>query len=167
MTQRLAILSDDIDDASSVVETLRQSGYADEDIYVITNDDITLEDLPEADPRQYSDLLPALKRGAGMGGALGLLGGVLMATVPPAGLALSGAAITAMTAGGAAFGAWTSSLIGISVPNSRLEEFQKAIKAGKTLVLVDVEDDEAKALLNRLQSRCRAEITQATKVEAA
>jgi len=167
MTQRLAILSDDIDDASSVVTTLRQSGYEDEHIYVITNDDIVLDDLPEADPRQYSDLLPALKRGAGMGGALGLLGGILMATVPPAGLAFSGAAITAMTAGGAAFGAWTSSLLGISVPNSRLEEFQNAIEAGKTLVLVDVEDDQADALLNDLQTRCRSEITRVSEVEAA
>lgn len=167
MTQRLAILSNDVDDAASVVETLRQTGYADEDIYVITRDDIVLEDLPEADPRQYSDLLPALKRGAGMGGALGLFGGLLMATIPPAGLAFSAAAVTAMTAGGAAFGAWTSSLLGISVPNSRLEEFQKAIEAGKTLVLVDVEDEQAGALLKDLQARCAAEITQASRVEAA
>ena len=167
MTQRLAILSDDLDDASSVVETLRQSGYSDDDIYVITNEDIILEDLPEADPRQYSDLLPALKRGAGVGGAMGLFGGILMASVPAAGVALSGAAITALTAGGAAFGAWTSSLLGISVPNSRLEDFHKAIENGKTLVLVDVEDDRASTLLKHLKSRCRAEITQASEVEAA
>ena len=167
MTQRLAILSNDVDDAASVVETLRSAGYSDDDMYVITRDDIILEDLPEADARQYSDLLPALKRGAGVGGALGLFGGLLMATVPPAGLALSAAAVTAMTAGGAAFGAWTSSLLGISVPNSRLEEFQKAIEAGKTLVLVDVEEERASALLADLEANCSAEITQAGKVEAA
>ena len=142
MTQRLAILSNDVDDAASVVETLRLAGYADDDIYVITRDDIILEDLPEADPRQYSDLLPALKRGAGMGGALGLFGGLLMATIPPAGLAASAAAVTAMTAGGAAFGAWTSSLFGISVPNSRLEEFpgvevHGGVDAGKLIVTVE------------------------------
>ena len=167
MTERLAILSDDLDDAISVVETLRAQGYEDDDMYVITKDDIILEDLPEADPRQYSDLLPALKRGAGVGGVLGLFGGVLMATIPPAGIAVGGAAIAAITAGGAAFGAWTSSLVGISLPNSKLADFQHAIEQGKTLLLVDVEDEQAEALLDELQARCRAEISRTAKVAAA
>lgn len=167
MTERLAILSDDLDSATAVIDTLRDQGYTDDDIYVITKDDIILEDLPEADPRQYSDLFPALKRGAGVGGALGLFGGLMIATVPPAGVAFGGAAITAMAAGGAAFGAWASSLVGISVPNSKLEGFQKSIESGKTLVLVDVEESQAEALLNRLNAQCRAEITQTASVEAA
>ncbi len=167
MTERLAILSDDVDDAITVVDTLRAKNYEDDDIYVITKDDIILEDLPEADPRQYSDLFPAMKRGAGIGGALGLFGGLLMATVPPAGIAVGGAAITAMAAGGAAFGAWTSSLVGISIPNTELEAFQKAIENGKTLILVDVEEDRADSVLDDLKTRCRAEISRAAKLDAA
>ena len=167
MTERLAILSDDVEDAIAVVDTLRAKNYEDDDIYVITKDDIILEDLPEADPRQYSDLFPAMKRGAGIGGALGLFGGLLMATVPPAGIAVGGAAITAMAAGGAAFGAWTSSLVGISIPNTELEAFHKAIENGKTLILVDVEEDKADSVLDELKARCRAQITRAAKLDAA
>ena len=167
MTQRIAFLSDDVDNAQTVVDSLRALGFEDDDIYVITNQDIILEDLPEADPRQYSDLLPALKKGAGVGGALGLFGGILMATVPPAGIVVGGAAIPALAAGGAAFGAWTSSLVGISAPNSKLEEFQSAVENGKTLVLVDAEDDQAESLIAKIEAGCSAEIIETAKVEAA
>jgi len=167
MTQRIAFLTDTVENAKRVVETLRAAEVADEDMFVVTRQDIILEDLPEADPRQYSDLFPAAKRGAGVGGALGLFAGLLMATVPPAGIAVGGAAIGAMAAGGAVFGAWTSSLVGISVPNSKLEEFQHAIDDGATLVLVDADDEAAQTLLTRMRSFCRAEIVEAEAVEKA
>jgi len=39
---------------------------------------------------------------------------------------------------GAVFGAWASSMIGSSAPNSRLRVFEKDIEAGKLLLMVDV-----------------------------
>ncbi len=153
--------------AKQVVETLRNEGYDDDSIYVITKDDIILEDLPEADPRQYSDVFAAAKRGAGVGGALGLFSGLLMATVPPAGIALGGAAITALTAGTAVFGAWTSSMVGISIPNSQLEPFTEAVEDGKTLILVDVKADEADAILGRLEAICEAELLETANLDHA
>lgn len=166
MKQRIALLSDTVDDAKAVVSTLRSHKIDDEDIYVVTEQDVILEDLPEADPRQYSDLIPAAKRGAGIGGALGLFGGLLMATVPPAGLAFGGAAIGAVTAGGAAFGAWASSLVGISVPNTQLEEFQTAVQNGATLVLADVEEGRAEEIMQSVASICRGEVVQSDTVDA-
>lgn len=167
MSQRLAILSNSLDDAGAIVDALRAKGHTDDDIYVVTKHDIILEDLPEADPRQYSDLLPTLKQGAGVGGALGLFGGLLMVTLPPAGIAIGGGAIAAFAAGGAALGAWTSSLIGIRMPNSKLEDFQAAIENGKTLVLVDVEDEASEPLIDELRALRQVEISKIAFVEAA
>jgi len=39
---------------------------------------------------------------------------------------------------GAVFGAWAASLVAMSVPNTRLKPFQKAIDAGKILLMVDL-----------------------------
>ena len=40
--------------------------------------------------------------------------------------------------GGTAFGAWTSTLIGLSTPNTALARFEPDIEAGKILLMVDV-----------------------------
>ncbi len=167
MSQRLAILSNNLDDAGAIVDALRDKGHSDDDIYVVTKHDIILEDLPEADPRQYSDLLPTLKKGAGVGGALGLFGGLLMVTLPPAGIAVGGGAIAAFAAGGAILGGWTTSLIGIRMPNSNLEDFQTAVENGKTLILVDVEETDAESMVSELKNLCQVDIENVTAVEAA
>lgn len=39
---------------------------------------------------------------------------------------------------GAAFGAWVSSMIASSVPNSKLKTYEKAIEQGRILMMVDV-----------------------------
>lgn len=167
MTQRIAFLCHDTSAAKEVVGRLQGQNFHEDDIFVVTQADIVLDDLPEADPRQSSNLLPALKRGAGVGGGMGLFAGVLMATAPLAGVALSAGAVAAMTAGGAAFGAWTSSLIGVSVPNTKLEEFQKAIDAGRALVLVDAKDEEAEQLMKSLEAFCASEILRSDTVDVA
>lgn len=105
--------------------------------------------------------------GAVVGGALGLFGGLLMVTVPPAGIAIGGGAIAAFAAGGAALGAWTSSLIGIRMPNSKLDDFQTAIENGKTLVLVDVEEEALEPLIKELEALRQVEKTKISLVQAA
>ena len=39
---------------------------------------------------------------------------------------------------GAGLGAWISSMIGVSVPNTQLKKFEKAIESGQLLMLIDV-----------------------------
>jgi hypothetical protein len=118
-----------------VVEELRARGLDDEDIGVIARDDIELEDLPEADAAEKSDVKPALKRGVATGGAAGLLAGIAV-NVVPGGLALGGLALAGATLAGGAFGAWASSLVGTSIPNSELETFRDAINRGEILMIV-------------------------------
>jgi hypothetical protein len=56
------------------------------------------------------------------------------------------------TLGGLGFGAWCSTLIGLSTPNSKLRAFEADIEAGKILLMVDVpvaRIEEIEALLKR------------------
>lgn len=167
MKQRLALLTENAEDAKLLVQTLRAQGFSDESIYVVARSDVTLDDLPEAGLRQYSDVFPAAKRGAAIGGTLGLFSGLLMATVPPAGIAVGGAAIATLAAGGAAFGAWTRSLVGISVPHSALDAFHAAINDGKVVTVVDADSDAAGPLLAKLRTTCRAQLLQTANLDAA
>jgi hypothetical protein len=54
---------------------------------------------------------------------------------------------------GAAFGAWSSSLIGISTPSQRLARFQPAIEQGQILLMTDVPRARVDEIEARLQAR--------------
>ena len=121
--------------AEQIVGDLQREGVNDEDIGVLAKDAALVESLPEAGVTETSDIKPALKQGAAVGGATGLLAG-LAATVVPGGFAVGGAALLGMTLAGSAFGAWASSLIGISVPNREVQSLHSAIDAGQLLMVV-------------------------------
>lgn len=132
---KLYFLIPDAQRAEQVVRDLQDAGLQDDDIGILANDAALVDALPDADVTDSSDIKPALKQGAAVGGATGLLGGLAM-TVVPGGFAVGGAALLGMTLAGSAFGAWASSLIGISVPHRELETFQRAIEAGQVLMVV-------------------------------
>jgi hypothetical protein len=106
-----------------------------EDIGIIAHDQALLEGLPKADIADKSEVKPALKQGVAVGGATGLVAGLAAAAVP-GGFAVGGAALAGMALAGSAFGAWASSLIGVSVPHREVEEFQQAIQDGSLLMIV-------------------------------
>ncbi|MGF6902764.1 DUF1269 domain-containing protein [Paraburkholderia sp. GAS348] len=125
-------------------------------IHVIANHNVALEDLPEATLAQRSDLLPALARGVAMGGLTGTLAGLVALAFPPAGLTIAGGAVVAITLCGAGFGAWTATMIGVDVPNTRLKRFEQAIEKGQLLMMVDVVKDRAEEIEEVIKLR-RAE----------
>ncbi len=145
---RLYFLIPDHEIASRVVDELLLARIPEKQIHVIAKDEHLLQkhDIPEADLAHKSDLLPALERGAAVGGSIGLLGGLLAVSFPPAGLVLGGGAVLVGPLAGAGFGALVAPMIGISEPNAKVAEFEDAIKEGKLLMMVDVEDDAAESI---------------------
>lgn len=139
--RRLYFLLPDIDSARNIVESLLLKRVEERRIHLLARRGTPLEDLPTASVAQRTDLVPALERGVAVGGATGALAGLVAITVPPAGLVLGGGAVLALAALGAGFGAWASSMLGISTPNSKIRHFQDAIDAGKILMMVDVSKD--------------------------
>lgn len=141
MTRRLYFLVPNIDCARQIVDALLLARIEERHIHVVAREDTPLEDLPEAGLLQKTDLVKAAERGIAVGGATGLLAGLVAVSFPPAGLVLGGGAVLLTTLIGAGFGAWASSLIGASLPNTELGRFENAIQAGQLLMLVDVRSD--------------------------
>lgn len=138
--RRLYFLVPTIDSAKSVVDELLLGRVEERHIHIVAKDDAHLErtNLPEATLLQKSDFIPAIERGIAVGGATGLLAGIAAVTFPPAGLILGGGAILGISLAGAGVGAWVSGMIGVSTPNSQLEEFEKAIEEGQLLMIIDI-----------------------------
>jgi len=136
--RRLYFVFPDINTAKTVVDELLLKRVTDHQIHVVAKDGARLDDLPEASLMQKSDFIPAVERGLAYGGVTGILAGIAAVTFPPAGLALGGGAILAASLAGAGIGAWLSGMIGVSVANSRIQQFEKAINAGGILMMVDV-----------------------------
>lgn len=58
-----------------------------------------------------------------------------------------------MAAAGGAFGAWVSGMVGVSVPNREIVEFEAAIDKGALLMMVEVDDDEREAIKQTVTGR--------------
>lgn len=138
MSKRLYFLLPDVETSKNVVGELSEFGISERHIHVIGNHFTPLEGLHEASFLQKSDFNHGLEYGLGVGGAAGLLGGLLAVTFPPAGLVLGGGAVLATALAGAGAGAVVSALVAKDMPNRELERFQRAIAAGEILMLVDV-----------------------------
>ena len=98
----------------------------------------SLGSLPEASYLQKSDLVHGAQIGMVVGGLGGIFVGVALVFMPIAGGSMPLAVILATAVGGALFGAWASSLIAASTPNSRLLGFAHDIADGRILMMVDV-----------------------------
>jgi hypothetical protein len=135
--KRLCFLSPDVPHARNAVAALREAGIGDRHLYVVAKHGIDLEDLPDAGPED-NDFLPAYERGLALGGAGGLLAGLVVMAFPPAGLTLGGGALIFATLYSAGFAGLLSGLTALSVPSSRLAGFADAIAKGAILILADV-----------------------------
>jgi len=142
-----------INDAEAAVIAFKSLGVSEENLSVIAQDSNSRALLPDAYKSETSDVVPALKRGITIGGTAGLVAGLSAMAFPPAGFVVGGAAVALATLGGASFGAFASSLIGVSVPNSLLNKYQAAIEAGEIMLIADVPDDQDSEIRQDVQRR--------------
>src|SRR5882672_2681969 len=136
--RRIYFLLPDVASARAIVNELLLARIEERRIHVLARDNVPLGDLPAARLAQKSDLVPALERGIAAGGAAGLLAAVAAMAFPPAGLIIGGGALLGIALFGTAFGAWVSAMIGVGLPNRRLQRFEDAIAHGELLMMIDV-----------------------------
>jgi hypothetical protein len=135
--KRIYFLVPDIETTKKIVDELLLARVEERHMHVLAKRDTPMEDLPEASFLQKTDFIPALEQGIAIGGATGILAG-LVALALPTGLVLGGGAVLALSLAGAGLGAWWSSMIGASTGNRRLKDFEAAIERGEFLMMVDV-----------------------------
>jgi hypothetical protein len=148
---RLCFLVPNLESAHGVVGDLRSAGIADSNLYVIAREGSPLGDLPDAGMIAKSDFYPQLERGLAMGGAIGVIGGLIALRV--LGAVIGGGAVLLFGLIGAGFSGLLSAIAGSSFPNSRLAEFEQAVEAGHVLIMVDAAPERVPALERVVRQR--------------
>jgi len=144
MMRRIYFLAPNIETTHKIVDELRAEGIEDRHMHILAKRDTPLEDLPEATEFQKTDFIPALERGAALGGTTGVLAGLVALRF--AGFAIAGGPILGILFFGATIGAIMSGLAGLQVGNSRVKDYEGAIERGELLVMVDIPKERIDAI---------------------
>ena len=138
MRRRLYFMLPDTYSAKQIADELLLARIEISHIHVMAKDGVALDGLHEASILQKSDFVHGVESGLVIGGAAGIVAGVVALLYPPSGVTLHLVSILITALLGAGIGAWVSSMIASSVPNSRLKQYASALEAGGVLMMVDV-----------------------------
>jgi hypothetical protein len=151
MMRRIYFLVPDVTTTKKVVDELLLARIEERHIHVIAKSGTPMEDLPEANLFQKSDFIPAVERGLAIGGSTGILAGLVAISLPVTGPLLAGGVLLMATLSGAGIGAWAGGMIGVSVNNTQIKQFEDAIEAGQLLLLADVPKSRVEEIEERLK----------------
>ena len=151
MRRRLYFLLPNVARTRQVVDELLLARIDDHHIHVLAKKGTPLGDLPEATILQRSDFVHGLEIGLTVGGATGILAGLVAIAFPPEGITLGGWTLLVTAIAGALMGAWLSGMIGTDIPNSQLKEFEEAVEAGQVLMMVDVPKSRVESVTNMIR----------------
>ncbi|MFQ5643898.1 MAG: DUF1269 domain-containing protein [Thiogranum sp.] len=151
MRRRLYFLLPSVARARQVVDELLLARIDDHHIHVMAKEGIPLGDLPQANLLQRSDLVHSVGTGLGVGGATGILTGLVAIAFPPEGITLGGWMLLVTALAGALIGAWVAGMIGTDIPNSQLREFASAMENGRILMMVDVPGEKVEVVAKMIK----------------
>jgi len=151
MRRRLYFLLPNIARTRQVVDELLLARIDDHHIHILAKEGIALGDLPKANMLQRSDFVHGVEIGLTVGGATGVLAGLVAVAFPPGGIELGGWTLLVCALAGALIGAWLAGMIGTDIPNSQLKGFQAAVKSGQVLMMVDVPKDMIENVTNMMR----------------
>jgi hypothetical protein len=138
MRRRLYFVLPDVDSARRTADDLLLARVEDRHMHFLARRGTDLGELHQAGYLMKSDALHGAGVGLGLGVLCGLVLGVMILFRPIEGTQPHPITLFVAVVLGGALGAWVSSMVGASVPNSRLKRFQADIAAGKILLIVDV-----------------------------
>lgn len=153
MKRRLYVVLPDIASAIQTANDLLLARIEDRHMHFLGKRGMSLGSLHEASVLQKSDVRHALFLGAGLGALGGMLLGVYLRLNPIGDITFGAGTFLLAALGGMAFGAWTSTLIGLSTPSAALKRFEADIEAGKILLMVDVPVDRVEEIEEMLARR--------------
>lgn len=168
------------EEALKAIERLREIGFDANDISVMAKDK---DKIDEIDANTDADVIDESSKrgsnagkgfgiGAGTGGVLGGIAGLIaevgLLAIPGIGV-LAAAGPLATTLSGAAIGATGGGLVGAltgaGIPEKNAKEYEKYLKEGNILLLVDI-DEEQRADIERIFSDSHSVTTDVYRVQA-
>jgi hypothetical protein len=153
MRRRIYFLLPDVANARTIMDELLLARIGEPHIHFLAKRGTPMEGLHEASFLQKSDVVHGAQLGGLIGAALGCAGGVLLMLYVVTDPGWRVAVVLVASAFGALFGGWAASMVGASVPNSRLKQFADEIEDGKILLIVDVPEhvvEDLRALVGRI-----------------
>jgi hypothetical protein len=151
MRRRLYFLLPDMKHARQVFKDLLLARIEERHIHFLAAEGKDLGDLPEATMLQKSDAVHGLGVGLIAGGLTGAAAGVVVFIFPPAGLVMGLGVVLIMSLLGALIGIWASGMIAADVPNTHLQQFEKDLKRGKILMMLDVPKGRMEEVTHTIQ----------------
>jgi hypothetical protein len=153
MRRRIYWLLPDLASARRTMDDLLLARISEPHIHFVAREDVDMSGLHPANVLQTSDVVRSAQVGLVIGGAVGaVLGAIAALFFPIVGNTPEWGMIAVLAIVGAGFGAWSSSMIGISTPNNRLKRFEPAIAQGQILLMVDVPHSRVDDVEARLQA---------------
>ena len=151
MYRRIYWLLPDLDSARRTMDDLLLARIEYRKMHFVAREDCDMSGLHAATVLQTSDLVRSAEAGLVIGAAAGgLLGAVIAGIYPAADGGPQWNLIPTLVLAGALFDAWTSSMIGISVPNKCLERFRGHIAQGQILLMLDLPLKRVEEIEHRL-----------------
>src|SRR4051812_12548354 len=138
MRLRMYVTLPDVQSARRLANDLLLARIEDRHMHFLARRGTDLGELHEASYLHKSDTTHAAVVGMLIGGALGAILGAVIVNFPPGAISVEVGAVLVTTIVGCGLGMWIASMVGLSVPNSRLKSFESDIAAGKVLLLLDV-----------------------------
>lgn len=153
MLRRLYFLLPDVESARRTADDLLLAKVEDRHMKFLARRGMDLAGLHEAGYLDKSDVVHGAGVGLVLGAIMGAVVGGLVVAYPPEGTQPELVAVLIGMLIGAVLGAWMSSMVGASVPNSRLRQFAADIDAGRILLMVDVPRDRVDPVTEAVRSR--------------
>jgi len=150
MRRRLYYLLPDTASARRTMDDLLLLRVEERHIHFVAKPGVPMDGLHEANVLQTSDLVHGAKLGGAIGALIGCVAGAVVMWYFAAHPTYQIVTVLGMAAFGALFGAWMASMIGSSVPNSQLRQFQAELDKGRILVMVDVPEHKVEEIKERL-----------------
>ena len=161
MRRRIYWLIPDLASAGRTMHDLLLAHVDARHIHFAGREGMDMTGLHAANVWQTSDVVHAAETGLVLGGAVGIIAGLATALLfPVVGDSLQWEVAAMLAVLGGVVGAWSSSMIGISIPSPRLQRFEGAIEAGQILLMVDLQRSrvqEIEALLQTAHPEARFE----------
>jgi hypothetical protein len=131
--ESVVAIYESLDQAKAAVQALEQAGFPHDQVSLVTRNvkrQLDRSDVVEKDDQAEPDA----RKGAALGGLVGLLLGAPLLTIPGVGLVLlAGPLATALT--GAVVGGFLGSMAGWGVPEDAIDEYQDRVREGEVLVI--------------------------------
>jgi len=152
MNRRMYFILPDTECARNIHNEFLLAKIPENHMHVIAKEGTNLSELPEASLLQKSDVVHGTQNGFVIGGITGLRLGAIAVLIPMTGVELGGLTVLVTAVAGSFIGAWSSSMIALDVPNSKLKPFEKDISEGHVLFMAEVpvtQVDEINSLVKK------------------